>query len=526
MTDDRHAPGDPRADRELWNLVAAVPVPAAADDFVPRLLARLGGEPDAAVLPGPPARTRRRFAIRAAIAAAAVAAAAALFALAVLPAMRGTDTATAADMLASMNVSGGAQTVHIRLIQTERSGAASGEGTPQSRRRMSEDLVLSVIGDYRGKGRLSLDEGLSAPLVSDFGYDAERHELRVASRSNGDGVEVLHPAWPTDLPNLTNDYLGYEAAASSVRALLAELDPKTPVTETTYLGRPAWQATLSSAWPGAPGFIVTVDKATGLLLETRHSGTANGDSFLDVLRVTRFETDPTLDAGWQVVPLLKKPTAGLKWNYIRDDGARFGSPEAVAARSWPTLPLIPEWMPAGFRRTDVANAVYWDMRHLEGDPGGNSWHWSTNVVRRPGRLPGLGITKRLALKRCAQGVLVLFRRGFQSFTVEISPRLPGEPGLGKLALEGRMTAQDTVLTGGYLKGARARTWISTALLPVTHLRGDSMFVSQQGPTLLAYSDRSLVAIYGDLTRQELIDVAGSLRVYGDVGRPLPKHYGE
>lgn len=501
-------------DLKMGRALASIPLPELSDEFYAQLAENLEH-----ARPTSPRALRRPRVLRTGLVAATVVAAAAVFAFAVLPALRGTETATAADMLASMSTTGGAQTVHIRLVQTEQSTPAAGDGEPRSRRRMIEDLVLSVTGDYRGKGWLSVDEGLSPRIVSSFGYDAARHELRVASRNNSDGLLVLHPAWPTVQPSVMPDYLGYKAAASSVLALIAELDPKTPVTETTYLGRPAWRATLRGVWQDSPGLTVTVDKATGLLLETRRSGTASGRTFLDVLRVTHFETDPALNAGWQVVPLLKTPAAGLNWNYIRDEGTRFGSPEAVAARSWPTLPLIPQWAPDGFRRTDVANAVFWDPR--PGHEDDTSWHWSVDTVRRPGRLAGLGITKRLALKRCAQGVLVLFRRGFQSFTVEVSPRLPGEPGLGELAPEERMTAEDAVLTGGYLKGARARTWISTAVLPVAHLGGDSMFVSYQGPTLLTYSDRSLIAVYGDLTRQELIDVANSLRVYGDPDKPLP-----
>lgn len=65
---------------------------------------------------------------------------------------------------------------------------------------------------------------------------------------------------------------------------------------------------------------------------------------------------------------------------------------------------------------------------------------------------------------------------------------------------------------GYLEGARARTWISP------------YFVG--GPTLITYSDRSRITITGDLTRQELIDVANSFKAYGDVERPLPKGYGK
>jgi hypothetical protein len=326
-----------------------------------------------------------------------------------------------------MNAVGSAQTVHLRLVQTDRSAWTK----QKPKKRMTEDLTLSVTGDYRGHGWLSVDEGLSAPLVSEFGYEAARHELRYASTSSGDGVEVLHPERPTHIPQVWTDYLGYEAAASSVRALLAEMDPKTPVEETTYLGRSAWRAMLLSSFPGMPGTIVIVDKTTGLLLETRKSGRdQDGKPWLEVLRVTQFETNPQLKADWQVVPLLNRPGKSLKWNYICDNGTRFGSVGAVSERAWPTLPLIPTWAPEGYRRAALANAVYEDLR--EGHDEDNSWHWSSDVLRRPGKLPGLASTKRLALKRCAQGVLIMYRRGFDTFTIEITPRKPEEPGMGKL----------------------------------------------------------------------------------------------
>ena len=40
------------------------------------------------------------------------------------------------------------------------------------------------------------------------------------------------------------------------------------------------------------------------------------------------------------------------------------------------------------------------------------------------------------------------------------------------------------------------------------------------PTLITYSDRSKVVITGDLTRDELVKVAESMKVYGDESRPL------
>ena len=77
---------------------------------------------------------------------------------------------------------------------------------------------------------------------------------------------------------------------------------------------------------------------------------------------------------------------------------------------------------------------------------------------------------------------------------------------------GALDAQDVMLTGGYLKGAQARAWISPYF--------------GNGPTLVVSTDRSRITITGDLTRQELLDVANSFKAVGDVDKPLPKGYGE
>ena len=157
MTDDRWAPDDPCADENLWDLVAAIPVPAAADNFMARLSARLSAGPNdaaalcesrLAVLQGPPARTRRRHPVRLFIAAAIVAAAAAALAFAVLPALRGTDTATAADMLASMSrASSNVQTIRLRVVE----------------HKTIADLILSTNGDYRAS---QATEGPAEPGTS------------------------------------------------------------------------------------------------------------------------------------------------------------------------------------------------------------------------------------------------------------------------------------------------------------------------------------------------------------------------
>jgi hypothetical protein len=529
MTNERQVPDDPRADREVWDLVGAIPVPQHAPDFLPRLQTRLaaaavgGASQPAAVLPGPRTGSRRRL-VSYLGATAAVAATAAVLAFAVLPALRGTDTATAADMLASMNAPGGsAQAVRLHSVdgfvasqRTSPDPGAIDAQAPRLKYETTADLVLSIDGSYRVSEVLGLPG--TARVSSDYGYDQDRHEIRAASASSSDGVVVLRPAENTDFQTVGVSYLKYQAAANSVRAILAEADPNMPVSETSYLGRPAWQATLVDPTMNRSE-IVVVDKATGLLLASntiQHDKT--GDELTSCLRVTRIDVDPSLPAGWQVVPLLKKTTPRLRWNYFTDDGTRFGSPESVATRSWPTLPLIPEWVPAGYKRTDVSTSVYEDSRpsHLDD----NSQHGSNVLVRRPhGMTPGVGIFKRLALGRCDHSVRVLFRRGFGTFTVTVSPRA-GVRSVSDVTGRGR---RDVVLTGGYLQGTAARTFISDSFVYQT--RGiDFSSQDSQGPTLLAFNDRWRVMITGALTRQELVDVANSLKVYGDVDRPLPAGY--
>lgn len=477
-------------------------------------------------------RPRKRLLLRMGLAAAAVAAAA-VVAFAVLPALRGTDTATAADMLASMNAaSSDVQAVRLHIVEgfLGSPDASPPPASPQPasiagqvaliKRKTITDLILSTNGDFRAsqatEGPTEPDTypGETVAYPGQYGYDASRHELRIDSRTTGDGIQVLRPAWPTGFPANDVYYLTYQDEANSVRAQLAEADPEMPVSETTYLGRPAWTTSLRYyEWPNVERK-VTVDKATGLLLAIDVVGEQpGGDELVSSLRVTRLEVDPDLPADWEVVPLLKKTRAFMRWNYFDDEGTRFGSPESVATRSLPTPPLIPQWAPPGYRRSAVATAVFDDPR--PGHEYDNSWHWGHERIEPHGSTPGTGILKRLALKRCKQKVLVQFRRGFDTFTVTISPRVPGEGMVDERSAE-VPSGRDAILTGGYLKGATARTWLSSADYRYRAWDGNSWSEDTQGPTLLAYDDRWKVVISGGLTRQELADVANSLKkTYGD-----------
>ena len=471
-------------------------------------------------------RPRRRRLLRMGLAAAAVAAAA-VVAFAVLPALRGTDAATAADMLASMSrASRNVETVRLRVVQglgapspASASPASSSSASIAARvagleQRTFTDLILSTNGDFRasqateGPGDPDSYPGETLARPGEYGYDASRHELRIDSRNTGDGLLVLRPSGPTAVYYPEVNYLSYQELANSVRAALAEADPNTSVSETTYLGRPAWTASVSIYAPGIERR-VTVDRATGLLLAIDLvDGHPPDEQLVRVLCVTRLEVDPDLPAGWEVVPLLEKARAFTRWNYFEDDGTRFGSPESVAKLASPTPPLIPQWAPAGYRRAAVAATVFEDPRSRRGP-----LYKHVLTVPPQGSTPGTDVSKVVGLKRLKKQVLAQFRRGFATFTIQISPRLPGE-GLVEERGADDPNGRDVTLTGGYLKEATARTWVSSNYI-YRSWDGSAITELTQGPTLLAYDEHWKVVISGGLTRQELVAVANSLQTYGD-----------
>ena len=226
--------------------------------------------------------------------------------------------------------------------------------------------------------------------------------------------------------------------------------------------------------------------------------------------MTRLEVDPDLPAGWEVVPLLKKARAFTRWNYFHDDGTRFGSPESVAKLASPTPLLIPQWVPAGYRRAAAAASVFEDPRSRRAPL------WKHVLTIRPqGSTPGTSVTKLVGPQRYKKQVLIQFRRGFATFTITVSPRLPGERLLDERSVEAPK-GRDVTLTGGYLKGAAAQTWLSSEYYSYRSWDGETMMEDAQGPTLLAYDDHWKIVISGGLTRQELIDVANSLeKIQGD-----------
>ena len=140
------APHDDQRDPQLSALLRAnVDAPPLRPGFHDELEARL--QTASAGVTTVPVRRRRRT-TRSMIAAASIAAAAAILVFAVLPALRGGDTATAGDVLAAMTAaSGGAQTVRLHIVSTNTVTTAKGATEPDNRATETTDLTLSIAGD-------------------------------------------------------------------------------------------------------------------------------------------------------------------------------------------------------------------------------------------------------------------------------------------------------------------------------------------------------------------------------------------
>jgi hypothetical protein len=232
---------------------------------------------------------------------------------------------------------------------------------------------------------------------------------------------------------------------------------------------------------------VIVDKETGLLLASRFGPEAQDDLENTGYEfwVTRIQVDPKLPKGWQ-----RLPQRGLERINIGDGGVRFGAPEYVAKLARPTPVLIPQRVPAGYRLTDLAIANFDQMRE------GND---ETKLIYHSYHDPRKSEWIRTYVDGSVRRVVARYRRGFSTFVVDVRPPAAEDADLGVFGTN-LLGGVDAKLTAGYLEGETAGTSISPN--------------SGQGPTLLAHSGRYTIAIYGDLTRQELLDVANSLKVTG------------
>jgi hypothetical protein len=289
----------------------------------------------------------------------------------------------------------------------------------------------------------------SAQHSASMGGDALFHAER-------DGVapgppDLGPPTWP-----LPDEFAAY------VRAALAAGDPA--VHETTYLDRPAWRLDVDTVpnaiAPELSGdrFQVTVDRRTGMpvrVVETKKG------SLLRELRIERLVVDAALPADTFRLAF----PAGAEVMRSDDGFRRVGLADVGAAVGY--APLVPAWVPDGYRLAEVAVAR--DAAPT-GKEGGNP----------PSRMV----------------VSLLYRRGLDRVLVTTRLRGDGAWSDPLAGGEGFVDHPERVALGdGALAGADAQLLLAPRAIP----------------HVWALTDRLVVTIGGDLSRGELLRVAGSLR---------------
>jgi len=489
---------DPELGRELRERIGAPPL---ARDFLDALWARIEAENAVAAASVPREKAGRRTLSfrRRWLVAAVVVAAATVLGFVLLPVLRGADTATAADVLAAMDAAGH-HTVRLRIARTA-AVPASSEGDPGdiTYDRSTQVLTLATSGSWRSTTSAS-------GRITDRGYDAAALELRSLRRGGPQFAPVCRVEKPVSATGFvlgtydtqTTSTPGFEFSeyVASVRDALATADPEVPVEEITQIGRKAWRVAFpfkmsggDTTWETVGTVTVIVDQATGVPLLARFDTRPEGYYSVEAT-VTELEEDPLLEPGWQRVPF----PDGARVTVV-DDGQRFGKPAEVAERSWPTLPLVPSWIPAGYRLT-LASTNGMRPTFLNYP---RSEHPGTTVTRA-----GATTYKRIVWPSPTARVELVYANGYRRFVVEVYPKLR----FGPMSDVPSSLAEVRVmrLSAGFLEGRTARVSVAPFL--------------GSGPELESETDRSSVVIFGDLTRDELVRIAESLEAVGDVNKRL------
>jgi hypothetical protein len=288
-----------------------LPVPEHADDFFTSLRARLDDAP---------ARRRRRFGLPYLGAAAAVAAGVA--ALAVLDLTRGGETASAADVRAA--VTRALATVdRLGGILVVREHAAGGE--------LRWRFVLDARGNFRAEAQPS------GPV---WAYDAAGG----VERNSDEGLFTVRSGIAPGPPDPTSSaWMVQRGLGAVVRALAAAGDAS--VRELEYRGRPAWLLRTGTQNAGETRE-VTVDRETGI--PVRDVRTYRGTR--SEWRIDELTVGGAVDsAAFRLAPRPRQEVTRFDHGFERTTLA--GARAAVGYD-----PLVPDWVPPGFARVEVAVA--------------------------------------------------------------------------------------------------------------------------------------------------------------------------
>ncbi len=474
-----------RWDDDLGRELRESPLPAHAPDHYERIRERvreLGGRDE--LPPGPayrararrvppaPPRPRRsvRFAAVAAVAAAVVTAVVVTWAG--VPGIQGSapSPATADTVLARVQHA----LASLSSIQGDVVEYGTARGRPFSHRVGS--FAFTSRGDYRIVQR---DENVA------YTYDAVK---RVARRYVFRGGEILYSEVARDLPDpgpFFGPWMGGSqvldrSVAAYARAVIAELDPDVPVSPVTYEGRTAWSITVPEplAGGGSDGTArVVVDAESGYPLAVEHwsvDGDVSGTRIENVcvggaIPRSRFSLDADVAVEDRLLPMSER--------FRRLDLRQAAALGRRATTAF--TPYEPVWVPDGYRLSGITGAV----------------NGAFMGAYRPVRKGEVG----------SLTVVLTYRRGFDRFCVVSRWRHDNPPGSDDPFDEDSVSLTESAqsaISSGSLSGETARVVLGLPDWP--HLYASTG------------SDRRVsISVAGDLTRDELVRIAGSLRPIGD-----------
>ena len=329
------------------------------------------------------------------------------------------------------------------------------EGPPPERYR----FALTSAGDFRVDGLH--DNSVTA-------YSTERGTQRSFSTAAGSTTLAAEltglapgPPDPAPGPTALSRSLG-----SLVRTFLRS-DADVPVTEATFDGRPAWNLVVPLKFAGRTlgELDVTVDQQTGFPLQViQITIPRSGERVvMRELRVSNLVVDGRLPSNTFVPPYPPgtPPVSSFDRGYHR-----VSLREVAGAVGY--APLVPQQVPAGFKLTEVAVSI-------SGAPTGPDNPPSRNVVS------------------------LAWQRGFDRFVVTM-----------------RATGPDRTRWQNPFRAVDPRA--GDAPEPLTIATGSAAGGAGQigvgagvGQHAWAVTDRLVVTASGDLTREELIQVLGSLQ---------------
>jgi hypothetical protein len=468
-------------DDQLTRELRESPVPAHAPDYFERVRERMrdlagdDGRP-----PASPARTRRaprpalprrrgvRFAALGAVAAAVVAAVVVTWS-GVPGIQRSTPApATADTVLARVQYA----LANLSSISGDVFEYGTARGRPFSHR------VGSFTFTSRGDYRIVQDRENVAYTYDSVKRVARRYVFRDGRARYSEVARDLPDPGPFFSPWMGTSQVLDRSLAAYARAVIAELDPDVPVSPVTWEGRTAWSITVPEPLTGGGDegtARIVVDAQSGYPLAVEHWTVDGGVSGTKIENVR---------VGGEV-PRSRFVMHGEVQDKLLPMSERFrrmslAQAAALGARATtPFTPYTTSWVPRGYHLVGVTGAV-------------NGAFLGQYRPVEAGDVDSLT-------------VVLTYRRGFDRFCVVSRWRSENPPGSDDPFDENSAAVTESTLvpiTSGSLRGATANVVLGLPDWPHIYVTsGAAREVS--------------VSVAGDLTRDELVRVAGALRPIGD-----------